>query len=322
VPLTVYRRADDDGTYQALTDFPITAAVWAAAVPGHPRAGGDPLAVWGEIVGDEVSSSLFRLDTPDAPSLVSAVHVDGLTAGDIDPRRRWLVADSVVTQRVHVYDLQSGDVVTELPLPVTGEELTGIRFDPSGGRLLVSSSSGQSTLYDTETWTPRDAAVVAQHDIAVGYWNDDGSLLATAAPDGKITIRDGETFEAIRHMAGPLATLNIGTGGPLIFSTDDSLLLTDHDNVARLWDVGSGQQIGIDMTTSDGTNSGVNAGAELQLVTGTDSRALVWNLDTDSWADVACRAAGSNLTAAEWDQWGPRDEAHRAICEQFPTTPR
>ena len=322
VPLTVYRRAADDGTYRALTDFPITAAVWAAAVPGHPRAGGDPLAVWGEIVGDEVSSSLFRLDTPDAPSLVSTAHVDGFTAGDIDPRQRWLVADSVDTQRVHVYDFQSGDVVTELPLPVTGEELTGIRFDPSGRRLLVSSSSGQSKLYDTETWTPRDDAVVAQRDIAVGYWNDDGSLLATAASDGQITIRDGETFEAIRHMAGPVATLNLGTGGPLIFSADDSLLITDHDNVARLWDVDSGQQIGVDMTTTDGTNSGINTGDELQLITGTPSSALIWNLDPDSWADIACRAAGSNLSPAEWDQWGARDEPHRTVCEQFPLAAR
>jgi WD40 repeat protein len=320
VPLTVYRRAESD--YASLTDFPITAAVWAAAVPGHPGEGGDQLAVWGGVVGDEMSGSLFRLDTPDAPSLLSTAQIDGLTAGDVDPRLRWIVADSVVTGQVHVYDLESGDVVTTLPLPASGEGLTGIRFDPSGGRLLVSSSGGHSVLYDTDTWNPRQVRIVDQHDIAVGYWNDDGSLLATASSNGQITIRDGETFEAIRHMAGPLATLNIGTGGPLIFSTDDSLLLTDHDNVARLWDVGSGQQIGIDMTTSDGTNSGVNAGAELQLVTGTDSRALVWNLDTDSWADVACRAAGSNLTAAEWDQWGPRDEAHRAICEQFPTTPR
>lgn len=229
MPLTVYRRADGDGTYVSLTDFPVTGAVWAAAAPGHPEAGGDVLAVvWGGVVGDEMSGSMFRLDTPGAPSLLSTAQIDGLTAGDLDPRLRWIVADSIVTGRVHVYDLQSGSIVTTLPMPASDEELTGIRFDPAGGRLLVSSSGGHSELYDTETWTRRDEGIVDQHDIAVGYWNDDGSLLATASSNGQITIRDSETFEEIRHLAGPQATLN----------------LTDHDNVARLWDVGSGQQIG------------------------------------------------------------------------------
>lgn len=39
----------------------------------------------------------------------------------------------------------------------------------------------------------------------------------------------------------------------------------------------------------------------LQLVTGTEQSALVWNLDVESWPETACRTAGSNLSQAEWD---------------------
>lgn len=56
----------------------------------------------------------------------------------------------------------------------------------------------------------------------------------------------------------------------------------------------------------------------LRLITGTDVSALIWNLDTDTWADLACRVAGSNLTADEWERLGPRDNEPHAICPQYP----
>jgi WD40 repeat protein len=134
-------------------------------------------------------------------------------------------------------------------LPAQGA--AGIRFHPSGDRLLVSSRTGRSQLWDTETWALRGDETLAGYDIALGYWSPDGSLLATAASDGQITIRDGETFEPIRQLVGATGTFNNWAGGPLLFSEDSAFLLTDHDNVARLWDVATGQQIGVDMSTAD-----------------------------------------------------------------------
>lgn len=45
---------------------------------------------------------------------------------------------------------------------------------------------------------------------------------------------------------------------------------------------------------------------------------VYWNLDDDSWYDVACQAAGRNMTRAEWEQFGPRDAEYRATCPQYP----
>lgn len=54
------------------------------------------------------------------------------------------------------------------------------------------------------------------------------------------------------------------------------------------------------------------------MVTAGERSVQVWNLDMSEWPEIACRAAGSNLTRDEWAQWGPRDEDYRAICPQYP----
>ncbi len=47
-------------------------------------------------------------------------------------------------------------------------------------------------------------------------------------------------------------------------------------------------------------------------------RVVLWNYDTDTWADIACECAGRNLTREECKQFGPRTIEYRVTCEQFP----
>lgn len=61
-----------------------------------------------------------------------------------------------------------------------------------------------------------------------------------------------------------------------------------------------------------------NSGETIRLVTETGSGIHIWNLDTSTWFDTACDAAGRNMTRAEWDQFGPRDTDYRATCAQYP----
>ena len=324
LPFTVYRRQGEAGDYRALTDFPFTTAVGAGAATGHTGASADAIGVWVPAPpGSPAPLTLhgFRLDTPDAPTLEFSRPASGHAVGDLDPQGRWTVDDNVGARQIHVTDVYTGELVERLPLPpgtAGTEPPSGIRFDSTGDRLLVSSASGRSQLYDTDTWTLIHDETLAGHDIAAGVWNAGGSILATASSTGQITIRDGDTFATIRDMVGAGGSLTAGHGIRLVFSDDDSLLLTDHDNIARVWDVATGQQIGVDMLTAEGTNSGINIGDTLQLITATEDSALIWNLDIESWADLACVTAGSNLTPGEWDQWGPRDEDRQAICEEFP----
>jgi hypothetical protein len=39
----------------------------------------------------------------------------------------------------------------------------------------------------------------------------------------------------------------------------------------------------------------------------------IWNLQPETWPDIGCRAAGRNLTADEWAQFGPHD-VYRETC--------
>ncbi len=49
-----------------------------------------------------------------------------------------------------------------------------------------------------------------------------------------------------------------------------------------------------------------------------DGRYHVWNTDVESWPDVACQAAGRNLTRAEWEAHMPPDTPYEPSCPQWP----
>jgi WD40 repeat protein len=193
---------------------------------------------------------------------------------------------------------------------VQRDRVSGLAFDPSGARLLVSYNDRPSRLIDVASWTPIDDDEFEERDILRGFWSRDGRLVATSANDGTISIRDGSTFEVIRVLVG-----SAGDEG-FRFSPDDSLLVSIADET--LWDVESGARIGVGFTNDAIVQAHANADDDgLRFITGTEGTALIWSLDTDTWADLACRVAGSNLTAAEWDEWGPSDTDRYAICPQY-----
>ena len=75
---------------------------------------------------------------------------------------------------------------------------------------------------------------------------------------------------------------------------------TDEQRDYFLPRLASGEQIGDDFPSSHEVLAYSNQDENgLRLVTGGDTEALIWNLDVDSWVDLACRTAASNLTVAE-----------------------
>ena len=63
--------------------------------------------------------------------------------------------------------------------------------------------------------------------------------------------------------------------------------------------------------------TGVGSGPQLRLVTMNLDHVLIWDLEVSGWPAVACRAAGRNLTQAEWAQVGPKDVPYHATCAQW-----
>ena len=215
--------------------------------------------------------------------------------------------------------------IARFPLPgdaETGTTATNLRFSPDETRLLSAESAGNAELRDTSTWEHIPNEIIDNANISLGFWNESGTLLATASTSGVITIRDGQSYEPIRTMVGAVGVANSFFDGELLLSRDGTVLLSNIDGTPRLWDVETGQQIGTAFPTYPGTIAGANFGETLQLATASKDHALVWNLDTDLWPDIACRTASSNLTKAEWEQWGPRDQDYSATCTQFDLPPQ
>lgn len=216
---------------------------------------------------------------------------------------------------ISINDFLTGEFITSIVIDDLGTSTpTAAMYDPSNRRILVANQAGQARLLNGQTLEYLPHPIVDTADIVVAFWNDSGSLVATASSTGVLSVRDGETFEIVQTMLGSSGASSAWAAGGLVFSLDDTMLLTNVDDAGQLWDVEAGEAIGGQFPTAAGTNSGANFGEELQLVTATDESVLVWNLDTDAWPGIACRAAGSDLTQAEWDQWGPRDKDHHSIC--------
>ncbi len=201
-----------------------------------------------------------------------------------------------------------------------------VRVDPDEQRLLIGNENGDAHLFETTNWTEIQNPHLGAPRISVARWNSSGSLLASASPDGIITIRRGDTLEPLYELLGSVGTSNNwdNTGG-MIFSADDRYLLTNFDGTVRLWNLESRQQVGGRFETYEGTNTGIAYdGEHFQLATAAEDTALVWNMDFDAWPDIACQAAGSNLTRAEWEQWGPgtRSTGRSATSTRSSPSPR
>jgi DNA-binding SARP family transcriptional activator/WD40 repeat protein len=196
------------------------------------------------------------------------------------------------------------------------ENIAGAIVIPSltdDGRFVVASASAATTdraiaVWSTETFERIDDGRFAGQTRAAG------NLVANRS-NGVVRLHSLPDLE-------PVGEAMINEPGGQFYPAFDAehgrLAVTSRDAVT-VYDVETGQQIGDRLPyrpirieyTADGN----------QLVVGSGDRVTVWNFDADTWADIACRVAGRNLTRAEWEQLGPRTIDYRATCDQYPIEP-
>ncbi len=56
-----------------------------------------------------------------------------------------------------------------------------------------------------------------------------------------------------------------------------------------------------------------------RFVTAVGDHRLIWALDVDAWSDIACQAAGRNLSFEEWEQFVGDRADYRPTCDQWPS---
>jgi WD40 repeat protein len=221
---------------------------------------------------------------------------------------------------VRVYDLATGDEVATLddlvPLAAEDDVVRSIGLAPDGSRLAAATSSGAAMLWDTASWQPIEPPLSTGAGAVVQTkFTPDGRYLVTLDADGAITLRDPETLQPVHQLLGQLEANEGISEGP--FFTDDArYMVTKADGRPRLWDLTERVQIGGAFPNDEGAAPGVADNARW-LATLLGAAATVWDLDVDRWFEIACRAAGRNLSLEEWDQYGPADD-YAATCPQWP----
>ena len=260
------------------------------------------------------TGSVFDLETRE--QLGSTVFADSL-AFAFSPDDRYFVSSSVAV--AVVMDMTSGAEVAQLDDLGTktdfGLHLRSLSFSADGARLIGANRSGAWQMWDTSTWEPMPAPLELGN-TQIASFSPDGLHLATVDDQGTINLRDQSTFASIRVLTGAAPAEAIG---PTVYwSTNGEYLLTLFEQVGRLWDVSAGQQIGDTFPNDVGVFPAGASGDTLQLATALGGSLRLWNLDVDSWPEIACNAAGRNMTEAEWEQFGPKDTEYRATCPQYP----
>ena len=89
-----------------------------------------------------------------------------------------------------------------------GGDVVDASFAPAGGRLLVASSNGTLRLYDANGSSP--VALPRQPALTQAAWSPDGSLFATGAVDGTVTVWRASTGRPVFTVktGGPVAALD------------------------------------------------------------------------------------------------------------------
>jgi WD40 repeat protein len=165
-----------------------------------------------------------------------------------------------------------------------------------------------------------------------------GRVIRRVAPGGQIgpllNSPDGNTMATMRYMEGVLMLLDAATGriratrpvtnwptGWAFVDGGRHIAILSMPSSASagptaldLWDATTLESFGERVTVA-GRGGGYGEGDAspdgTKLIAGTDSGAVVWDLDPQHWETLACRIAGRNLTWAEWKQYLPGRDYHR-----------
>jgi WD40 repeat protein len=207
----------------------------------------------------------------------------------------------------------------------------GAAFSPDGSIIAIADDKGIVRLHDVETGTRRatfpaqppvpeelkrydELDIVFQQDRAVLAFDDQGSILAVAGPDGPVWLWDVKE----EKLASAKPLLGHGRVSSMAFSPGAAVLATGgNDELIRLWNVENGELIGL---TSERPQGRVYA-----LLFSPDGRTLVssspehefWDVGTrqrigepidvsDPWSEMAFSTDGSKLAVV-----GPDGDARR-----------
>jgi len=234
----------------------------------------------------------------------------------VTPDDRYLVVGSAGpgAGRIEVYDFATGGLAATI-LGGGGarcDEVAWVDFSPDGSLMSVAKHCGAGALVDTKTWRyAGQLRLPGGQTVHSAVFSPDGRTLMLHGASGALFAFDRPTEELA---PGPVVGTPASVAGmPSLAYLDDRTVVVGLAEGVRLWDLGTGRPIG-DPFPNDGLASGTVSADGRHGITALAGRVLVWSLDTAEWPDVACRAAGRDLTLEEWDQYGPSRTPYQPVC--------
>ena len=213
--------------------------------------------------------------------------------------------------RVEVRDVASNRVLYSRMITIDRGR-GGLFFSPDGRRLAVPGCCRPGS--PIEVWDARsgerELSVAVDGYAATVAFSPDGRLLAAGTNSGKVLLLDAQDGERL----GPPIEVGKDEIDPVSFSPDGRLLAASSgDQTATVWDVASRKQLGTTFPAVQGVVPVAQFAPDGDLVIAYLADAVKWPMDPRTWARFACKVAGRDLTAAEWDDILP-DRDHQRVC--------
>jgi hypothetical protein len=193
------------------------------------------------VTAPEVEGGLRVWDVETGAELFTlSGHQDDVEAVAFSPDgRRFASAEN---RTVVLWDIRGRSFTESRRLDLDVNALRALDFSPGGGRLAIADSEGTLLVWDLasdKTTTLQGLHEGARIDDL--EWSPDGSLLASAARDGAVELRDGAALELVApltppvvHSAGGRAVQALSLG----FSRDGRRLVVGGMRMpAVVWDV-------------------------------------------------------------------------------------
>jgi WD40 repeat protein/DNA-binding SARP family transcriptional activator len=190
-------------------------------------------------------------------------------------------------------------------------EPAALAFSPDGRLLAVTAGERRVEIRDARGGRLAARLPTPDRGRSVAF-SPDGTLLATGHFDGTILLWSTETWKPV----GRVLEGHEGRVQSLVFTPDGRTLASaGADGAVLLRDVATQKTIGSAQAVEP--NAFLSAvftpdGARLFAVS-EQRRAIRWEISSEAWKQHACRVAGRELTAREWQDALP-GRPYRSIC--------
>lgn len=228
-----------------------------------------------------------------------------------------LVAFTSINGVIFVVEVDSGDVLWKFDALESEASVTirSLNFNEGATLLAASTEAGASAIFDLDTGEHRVISQGGGSTVQLNF-GPGSNEFTTGSQTGEFVIRSLADLQPTgRSLIGPADS----SGGPFgpTYTADGAILLSTNSARAQLIDVASGVGIGVPIpSTADIPAAPSSSG--LFVVSSDGESVFRYDLDTQQWPEIACRAAGRNLTQVEWEKYGPAGEPYAATCLQYP----